>query len=138
MSRRATSKHNTSFGSSTGAQSGPTVISAIRKLKEEQDLLLREHKRYQVLNLQMSKDSVKEANKARQQSFYSAVKESANYDKEIKKQVELKKIEEVKKRFTVNVKQREKNKQMIQNVRKSFNNANHELYEQIRQKRKQN
>lgn len=31
---------------------------------------------------------------------------------------------------------REQNKKMIEGVRKSFQHANHELYEQIRQKKK--
>ena len=56
MSRRATSnKMNTSLGPSTMTHTSPTVISAIRRLKEESDILLREHKRYKVLNHQISK-----------------------------------------------------------------------------------
>ena len=36
------------------------------------------------------------------------------------------------------MKNREENKKMIEGVRRSFHQANHELYEQIRQKKIQN
>lgn len=70
--------------------------------------------------------------------FFTAVKQSAEVDKEVKKQCERKKIEEVKQKFAINIKQREHNKQLIQNVKRSFTNVNHQTYENIRQKRKEN
>ena len=81
---------------------------------------------------------MKQMNQAKQDIFFNSVQQSANFDKDVKRENERKKIEEVKKRFTVNLRQREENKKMIQNVRRSFHNANHELYEQIRHKRSHN
>jgi hypothetical protein len=40
--------------------------------------------------------------------------------------------------YSRNQRLREKNKIMIQNVKKTFVNVNHEVYEHIRQKRKEN
>lgn len=113
MSRRySTNKNNSSLhGSMTNTN--PTVISAIRKLKEESEMLLREHKRYKVLNHHISRENIREINRSKQESFFSAVQDSARYDREVKKEYEKKKIEEVKKRFMVNQKEREKNKLMI-------------------------
>lgn len=56
-------------------------------------------------------------------------------DKEAKKLSQEKKIEELKLRYSMNLKLREENKNMIENVRKSFHNANHSLYEDIRKKK---
>lgn len=44
-------------------------------------MLLREHKRYRVLNHQISREHIRSINKEKQQSFFTAVKQSAHHDK---------------------------------------------------------
>lgn len=56
-------------------------------------------------------------------------------DKEAKKLSQDRKMQELKSRYSINFKHREDNKNMIDNVRKSFHNANHSLYEEIRKKK---
>lgn len=77
------------------------------------------------MNHHISREHIKQVNKSKQQTFFTAVKQSMNYDTDVKRAYEKKKIEEVKRKFSTNLKHREENKQMIQNVRRSFNNANH-------------
>jgi hypothetical protein len=81
MSRRySTNKNNSSLGG-TMTDTSPTVISAIRKLKEESEMLLREHKRYKVLNHHISRENIKGINQSKQESFFSSVKQSAQFDR---------------------------------------------------------
>ena len=49
---------------------------------------------------------MRQINRAKQEMFYNSVQQSADCDKNIKREHERKKIEEVKKRFSINLKQR--------------------------------
>ena len=63
----AKDKLNTSLTSSIYRgrmeKTGPTVISALNKLKQEEDMILQEHKRYKVLNYQTSREHILQMNK---------------------------------------------------------------------------
>jgi homoserine kinase len=45
------------------SKAGPTVIAALSKLKQEEDMVLREHKRYKVLNYHTSRENILQMNK---------------------------------------------------------------------------
>ena len=101
-------------------------------------MVLREHKRFKVLNLQSSHENMLQLNKERQRAFITSARQSAQYDQQLKQSHEQKKIDELKHRYSINLKHRETNRKMIESVKKSFMNANHELYEQIRLKKQEN
>jgi hypothetical protein len=54
---------NSSIYRSRMEKTGPTVISALSKLKQEEDMILREHKRYKVLNYHTSRENIIQTNK---------------------------------------------------------------------------
>jgi enterochelin esterase-like enzyme len=77
-------------------------------------------------------------NREQMNFFSTAVQQSARIDRQIKQQNERRKMEELKMRFSINAKKREENRKMIDHVKQSFHQANHQLYEQIRTKRARN
>ena len=56
----------------------------------------------------------------------------------MKKISQWRRAEEVKQRMSLNLRHKEKNKKMIENVKKTFIEVNHKMYEQIRERKKQN
>lgn len=76
---KSSANHSTSFHSKAET-TVPTVYMAINKLKFEQNKLLEEHKRHQVLNRHISKEQVGLYNKEKQSQYFTAVKNSARKD----------------------------------------------------------
>lgn len=91
-----------------------------------------------MLNRHLSKEQMQQYNREQMNFFTTAVQQSARIDRELKQQNERRKMEELKMRFSLNAKKREENRRMIDHVKQSFHQANHQLYEQIRTKRARN
>ena len=116
----------------------PTVLQAVNKLKAEQERILEEHKRFHVIRRRLEREQAAERNKARQEQFWQSVRESAAREEEEYRQLEQQQMQETQVRHSSNLHARQVQKRTLEEVRRSYRQNNHELYERIRQRQQQN